>query len=187
MDASAFIGYWKITHMDVWAQDYVDLVVPGFIELTHEDHLLIGTFQFGTVSGRLDCRLRVVSVARITILAKYMKTIVCILALVFGCLIPSDVRGADKPIRLALEQTTTLHVGELALLHIPSDRRYLRPKRPNGAWSDVLALVRRSRRDVTFRAVRPGKGVIILSPDVPNGECISCATIHYFIEVVSQK
>jgi len=89
-----------------------------------------------------------------------------------------------------MEQTTTLHVGELAVIHIPSGRRYLNSaggEGPNGAWRDVLALIRRSRRDVTFRAVRAGKGVIILSPDVPNEECISCATIHYFIEVVSQK
>jgi hypothetical protein len=85
---------------------------------------------------------------------------------------------------LALEQKTTLHVGELAVLHIPSGRRYL--PLANGA-RDVLALVERSGRDVTFRAIRPGKGVIIISPDVPNGECISCATLHYFIEVASQK
>ena len=57
-DASAFIGYWKIIGMDVWAQNYVDLVVPGFIEFKHEDDHLMGTFQFGTVSGWLDCRLR---------------------------------------------------------------------------------------------------------------------------------
>jgi hypothetical protein len=53
VDASAFIGYWKITHMDVWAQDYVDLVVPGFIEFRFEDRNVMGSFQFGTVSGYL--------------------------------------------------------------------------------------------------------------------------------------
>ena len=44
--------------MEVWAQDYVDEVVPGFIEFTYEEDLLMGTFQFGTVSGGLDGRLR---------------------------------------------------------------------------------------------------------------------------------
>ena len=44
--------------METWAQDYVDLVVPGLIEFTYEDDLLMGRFQFGTVSGWLDCRLR---------------------------------------------------------------------------------------------------------------------------------
>ncbi len=116
-----------------------------------------------------------------------MKKAVCILAFTLGCLISRDAQSAAKPIALVLEQRTTLHVGELAMLHIPSGRRYLHSMPPNGAWRDVLALVRRSRRDVTFRAVRPGKGVIILSPDVLSGECISCATIHYFVDVVSQK
>lgn len=57
-DASAFIGYWKITEMEVWAPAYIDLVVPGFIEFQNEEGHLMGTFQFGTVSGWLDCRLR---------------------------------------------------------------------------------------------------------------------------------
>ena len=52
------IGYWKITKMDVWGQAYVDLVVPGFIEFEMEDDHLLGQFQFGTVAGSLDCRLR---------------------------------------------------------------------------------------------------------------------------------
>ena len=110
---------------------------------------------------------------------------VCILAITLG-LISSDVRSAAKPITLALEQRTTLHVGELAVLHIPSDidSRFLHSG-PDGAWRGVLALVKRSGRDVTFRAVRQGKGVIIMSPDVPAGGCVSCVTIHYFIEVVS--
>jgi hypothetical protein len=113
-----------------------------------------------------------------------VKSVVGILALALGCLMPSDVDAA-KPIRLVLEHTTALHVGELAVLHIPSDRRYVRSA--NGAWRDVLALVKQSGRDLTFRAVHTGLGVIVISPDVPDGECISCATIHYFIKVVPQK
>ena len=57
-DPSAFIGYWKITYMETWAQHYVDLVVPGFIEFTDEDEHLMGRLQFGTVSGGLHCQLR---------------------------------------------------------------------------------------------------------------------------------
>ncbi len=55
------VGYWKITKMDVWSQAYVDLVVPGFIEFEVEDDHLMGQFQFGTVVGWLDCRLREIS------------------------------------------------------------------------------------------------------------------------------
>jgi hypothetical protein len=116
-----------------------------------------------------------------------MKKAVCVLAFTFG-LISRDAQTAAKPIMLALEQTTTLRVGELAVLHMPSNifRRYLHSG-PDGAWGDVLALVKRSGRDVTFRAVHPGRGVLTISPDQPEGGCISCVTIHYFVEVVSQK
>jgi hypothetical protein len=30
------IGRWRIRHMEVWDQDYVDLVVPGYIEIEPE-------------------------------------------------------------------------------------------------------------------------------------------------------
>jgi hypothetical protein len=116
-----------------------------------------------------------------------MRRAAYILALALGCLISSDVSSANKPITLVLEQTTTLRVGELGVLHIPLDSRYSHSSGTRGAWRDVLAFVRRSKRNVTFRAVRPGSRVIIISPDVPNGECISCATLHYFINVVPQE
>lgn len=57
-DPSAFLGYWKITWMETWAQKYVDLVVPGYFEFNLEDERLMGAFQFGAVVGWLDCRLR---------------------------------------------------------------------------------------------------------------------------------
>lgn len=58
VEASAFVGYWKIIEMEVWARDYIDLVIPGFIEFKYEEDHLMGEFQFGTVSGWLDCRVR---------------------------------------------------------------------------------------------------------------------------------
>lgn len=61
MTNADLIGYWKITKMDVWDAAYVDLVVPGFIEFEMEGDHLMGQFQFGTVSGGLDCRVRDVS------------------------------------------------------------------------------------------------------------------------------
>jgi hypothetical protein len=57
-DPAPFLGYWKITEMEVWALSYIDLVVPGFIEFTLEDENLIGSFQFGTVRGWLHCFVR---------------------------------------------------------------------------------------------------------------------------------
>jgi hypothetical protein len=39
--------------MEVWGKDYLDLVVPAHI--TFDDEAM-GSFQFGTVDGWLDCR-----------------------------------------------------------------------------------------------------------------------------------
>jgi hypothetical protein len=117
-----------------------------------------------------------------------MKKTAWIVALTLGCVISRDTLSAATPTTLTREKRTTLRVGELAVLRVPSNigRRYLHAG-PDGAWRDALALVTRSGRNVTFRAVRPGKAVIILSPDVPDGDCTSCVTIHYFIDVVSEK
>lgn len=59
-DPAPFLGYWKITWMETWAQTYVDRVGPGFFEFAVEEELLIGTLRFGTIVGWLDCRLRAV-------------------------------------------------------------------------------------------------------------------------------
>lgn len=48
-----FEGAWHITEMEVWAADYIDLIVPGHITFNAES---MGTFQFGAVRGWLDCR-----------------------------------------------------------------------------------------------------------------------------------
>src|SRR5437867_8223878 len=44
--------------MDVWGREYIDLVVPGFIEFQREDDNVMGSFQFGTVSGDVHWHLR---------------------------------------------------------------------------------------------------------------------------------
>ena len=49
-----YLGKWKITDMEVWDRDYIDLVVPGYIEFEPGDS---GSFQFGTVRGWIDSRI----------------------------------------------------------------------------------------------------------------------------------
>lgn len=49
-----FVGRWRITHMDHWAQDFVDAEVEGYVEFTAGRS---GRFQFGYVQGGMDCRL----------------------------------------------------------------------------------------------------------------------------------
>jgi len=54
---AAFLGYWKITSMEVWDRAFIDLVVPGHITFELEETHLIGGFQFGAVVGWMDCRV----------------------------------------------------------------------------------------------------------------------------------
>lgn len=46
-------GRWRITEMDNWDQEAVDLVKPGFIEFDEDG---LGELGFIVVSGELDCR-----------------------------------------------------------------------------------------------------------------------------------
>jgi hypothetical protein len=43
-----FAGRWRITAMEMWDQDYVDLVEPGFFEFGSDG---MGSFVFGAVHG----------------------------------------------------------------------------------------------------------------------------------------
>lgn len=49
----ALLGTWRITEMEVWAQDAFDLV--GSAQLTFEENAL-GNFGFIAVEGSMDCR-----------------------------------------------------------------------------------------------------------------------------------
>jgi hypothetical protein len=106
---------------------------------------------------------------------------VSILAVVVATLV---ARGAETHrvlnTALAPEQQTTLRVGDLAVLRIPSDHEY-----SIESAGDVLVRVRHSQIGVIYRAVRPGQETILLNPHVPEGHCVSCATHHYFVTVIS--
>jgi hypothetical protein len=52
-DSTSVIGRWRITQMDNWDQEAVDLVQPGFIEF---DDNGLGGLGFIVVTGELDCR-----------------------------------------------------------------------------------------------------------------------------------
>jgi hypothetical protein len=39
--------------MDMWDEDFIDLVVPGFIHIQGS----AGEFAFGAVTGEMDCRV----------------------------------------------------------------------------------------------------------------------------------
>ena len=115
-----------------------------------------------------------------------MQRVSFIAVLILGCLISSNAWTADKPVQLVLEQDNTLTVGQEAVMHIPSDNKYYWVSGKNAAWHRELDLVHRSKRNFTFRAIHPGRVVIILSATGPGGG-ISCATHHVFIDVVPNR
>jgi hypothetical protein len=47
-------GSWRIIEMEQWDQDFIDLVVPGYIAFREDG---TGAFQFGAVYGDLDYRI----------------------------------------------------------------------------------------------------------------------------------
>ncbi|NEE03771.1 hypothetical protein [Phytoactinopolyspora halotolerans] len=49
------IGRWRIVKMELWDQEDIDLVEPGFIEFTDDG---MGQFGFIAVRGWMDCRPR---------------------------------------------------------------------------------------------------------------------------------
>ena len=98
-------------------------------------------------------------------------------------LVSVGARGDQvRYVRLALEDRTTLQVGQLAVLPIPIDHQYS----IDGA-GNALEQIRHSKHTIVYRAARTGSQTIILTPEVANGECISCATRHYFVTIVAQK
>src|SRR4029077_5076523 len=110
------------------------------------------------------------------------RVIASVLVLAVATLVSSRAESNRiQNLTLVPERRTTLQVGELAMLLIPSEHHY-----SIVASGDVLIPVRHTRRGGLYRAVRPGLETILLSPHVSRGECVSCATLHYFITVVSQ-
>jgi hypothetical protein len=50
--ASPILGHWRITHMDMWDQSFVDAEVEGYVRFDLDDD---GEFQFGYVHGWMTC------------------------------------------------------------------------------------------------------------------------------------
>jgi hypothetical protein len=52
-ESASITGRWRITEMDNWDQEAIDLVQPGFIEFGEDG---LGSLGFIVVTGDLDCR-----------------------------------------------------------------------------------------------------------------------------------
>jgi len=54
LSKNKYIGAWRITQMEQWDKDFIDLVVPGHFTFNDEGR---GIFQFGAVEGFIDYRI----------------------------------------------------------------------------------------------------------------------------------
>ena len=52
-ESTSITGRWRITEMDNWDQETIDLVQPGFIEFDEDG---LGGLGFIVVTAELDCR-----------------------------------------------------------------------------------------------------------------------------------
>ena len=53
-DKATYIGKWRIIEMEMWDQDYIDLIIPGYFSFDKDD---LGDFKFGSVKGQIDYRI----------------------------------------------------------------------------------------------------------------------------------
>lgn len=49
----AFVGRFRIVETEMWGKDYLDMDVPAYMRIKRDGS---GEFQFGLVSGNMDCR-----------------------------------------------------------------------------------------------------------------------------------
>ena len=49
-----FIGSWRLTEMEAWDADYINLTGPGYLKIDREGG---GFMHFGAVEAALDCRV----------------------------------------------------------------------------------------------------------------------------------
>jgi hypothetical protein len=52
--SNKYIGKWRITEMEFWDSDFIDLVAKGQIILKKDQ---LGEFQFGAVEAEIDYRI----------------------------------------------------------------------------------------------------------------------------------
>ena len=50
----AYVGRWRITEMEQWDKDYIDMLVPGHLTIGDDG---MGSLQFGVVKAEVDCRV----------------------------------------------------------------------------------------------------------------------------------
>lgn len=96
----------------------------------------------------------------------------------------SACAGTLAAVPLQPEAPATLHVGEIAVLRVTSERHYA----IGGAGSALVLMNQADEDDTTsyfYRAVRAGNQTFVATPRDPGADgCVSCVTVHYFVKVI---
>jgi hypothetical protein len=53
-----YVGKWRITEMEQWDKDYIDMVASGHLTIGGDGQ---GSLQFGVVEAEIDCRVESLS------------------------------------------------------------------------------------------------------------------------------
>jgi hypothetical protein len=93
--------------------------------------------------------------------------------------------GTPSHVRLRLSGNTTVHVGQITVLQMPSAHKYI----VTLEGSDALVPLKRAQDDggtpYVYRATRPGRATLLIVPaGLKQGDCIDCVTRHCFVTVV---
>jgi hypothetical protein len=91
--------------------------------------------------------------------------------------------AANSFVTLQPEEQAILHIGDVGEVRVATDRHYT-----VGAAGTALSLIKRTNERGTtvylFRAVAVGNQTLVLTPRDPGPDgCVSCVTVHYFIQV----
>jgi hypothetical protein len=99
-------------------------------------------------------------------------------------LLTTSCAGVPTSVPLVPDERTTLHVGEIGALYVATSPHYS----VGSAQSALVPVKKLQQKDgavYLYRAVATGDDTFVLTPDgIPNGQCISCVTRHYFVTVV---
>jgi hypothetical protein len=98
-------------------------------------------------------------------------------------LVATSYATNSASVRLKLEERTTLHVGQTAVLQMPSNREV------SESAGNALLFLKKLRQGGTasylYRAVHFGNETLLVIPKrIPEGQCVDCVTQHYFVTVV---
>jgi len=96
----------------------------------------------------------------------------------------SSCASTSAVVQLQPEQPTVLHVGDVAAVQVPSDLHYS----IGLAGTSLVQIRQQDRQGMTiylYRSVAVGNQTLVATPRDPGPDgCVSCVTVHYFIQVV---